>query len=60
MANQLGLASEQFFFGLETLLAVVGLLAGILALTILGFLSNYVLGNFSFQLPKKSWIKYLS
>ena len=28
LANQLGLASEQFFFGLETLLAVLGLLCG--------------------------------
>ena len=46
LANQLGLESDQFFFGLETLLAVVGLLAGILALTLLGFLSNYVLGKF--------------
>ena len=53
MANQLGLASEQFFFGLETLLAVVGLLAGILALTILGFLSNYVLGKFFISTTEK-------
>ena len=53
MANQLGLASEQFFFGLETLLAVVGLLAGILALTILGFLSNYVWGKFFISTTEK-------
>lgn len=53
MANQLGLASEQFFFGLETLLAVVGLLAGILALMVLGFLSNYVLGKFFISTTEK-------
>ena len=53
MAKQLGLASEQFFFGLETLLAVVGLLVGILALTVLGFLSNYVLGKFFISTTEK-------
>ena len=53
MAKQLGLASEQFFFGLETLLAVVGLLVGILALTLLGFLSNYVLGKFFISTTEK-------
>ena len=44
-AGQLGLEGESFFFGLETLLALVGLFTGILALTALGFLSNYVLGK---------------
>jgi uncharacterized membrane protein len=53
MANQLGLEYEQFFFGLETLLAVVGLLSGILALTVLGFLSNYVLGKFFISTTEK-------
>lgn len=52
-ANQMGLASDEFFFGLETLLAVVGLLAGIMALTILGFLSNYVLGKFFISSAEK-------
>jgi uncharacterized membrane protein len=53
LANELGLSSEQFFFGLETLLAVVGLLAGVLSLTILGFLSNYVLGKFFISSTEK-------
>ncbi|MDA7757102.1 DUF502 domain-containing protein [Opitutales bacterium] len=53
LANELGLSTEQFFFGLETLLAVVGLLSGILALTILGFLSNYVLGKFFISSTEK-------
>ena len=53
LANQLGLASEQFFFGLETLLAVLGLLCGVLGLTILGFLSNYVLGKFFISTAEK-------
>ena len=51
-ANQMGLASDEFFFG-ETLLAVVGLLAGIMALTILGFLSNYVLGKVFISFAEK-------
>ena len=45
-AGQFGLQGESFFFGLETLLALVGLFVGILALTFLGFVSNYVLGKF--------------
>lgn len=53
LANQLGLAPEQFFFGMETLLAVIGLLSGILGLTILGFLSNYVLGKFFISSTEK-------
>ena len=53
MAKQLGLGAEQFFFGLETLLAIVGLLCGILALTVLGFLSNYVLGKFFISSTEK-------
>ena len=53
LAKQLGLEYEQFFFGLETLLAVVGLLSGILALTVLGFLSNYVLGKFFISSTEK-------
>ena len=53
MAKQLGLESDQFFFGLETLLAIVGLLCGILALTALGFLSNYVLGKFFISSTEK-------
>ena len=33
------------FFGMETLLAIIGLFVGILSLTLLGFLSNYFLGK---------------
>lgn len=46
LATQLGLGEESFFFGLESLLGLLGLIIGVLALTFLGFLSNYVLGKF--------------
>jgi uncharacterized membrane protein len=46
LAYELGLSEESFFFGMETLLAALGLFLGILGLTLLGFLSNYVLGKF--------------
>ncbi|MDC0158033.1 hypothetical protein OAK38_09755, partial [Verrucomicrobia bacterium] len=36
LAYELGIKEESFFFGLETLLAIVGLLFGVLALTLLG------------------------
>ena len=52
LAYQLGI-KEESFFGLETLLAIVGLLFGVLALTILGFLSNYFLGKFFINLAEK-------
>ncbi len=53
LAFQLGLTEESFFFGLETLLAALGLLLGILGLTLLGFLSNYVLGRFFISTTEK-------
>ena len=53
LAFELGLREESFFFGLETILAALGLLVGILGLTILGFLSNYVLGRFFISLTEK-------
>ncbi|MEC8043144.1 MAG: DUF502 domain-containing protein [Verrucomicrobiota bacterium] len=53
LAFQLGLQEDRFFFGLETLLAVVGLFVGILSLTLLGFLSNYVLGKFFIATTEK-------
>jgi uncharacterized membrane protein len=46
LSFELGLSEESFFFGMETLLAALGLLLGIFGLTLLGFLSNYVLGRF--------------
>ena len=46
LATQFGLSEESFFFGLESLLGLLGLVVGVLALTVLGFLSNYVLGKF--------------
>ena len=53
LAFQLGLTEESFFFGLETLLAALGLLLGILGLTLLGFRSNYVLGRFFISTTEK-------
>ena len=53
LAFELGLREESFFFGLETILAALGLFVGILGLTILGFLSNYVLGRFFISLTEK-------
>ena len=46
LVSQLGLGEESFFFGLESLLGLLGLIIGVLSLTVLGFLSNYVLGKF--------------
>ena len=40
-------------FGLESLLGFLGLLIGVLALTFLGFLSNYVLGKFFISSTEK-------
>ena len=51
--ESLGLRKEDFFLGQETLLAVIGLLIGVLALTLLGFLSNYFLGRFFIGLTEK-------
>ncbi len=53
LAYELGIKQESFFFGLETLLAILGLLFGVLALTLLGFLSNYFLGKFFIGLTEK-------
>ncbi|HAW97119.1 MAG TPA: hypothetical protein DCX67_01150 [Opitutae bacterium] len=52
LARQLGLEAERFFFG-EYLLAILGLAIGVLALTALGFLSNYVLGKFFISTAEK-------
>ena len=53
MFSQLGLGEESFFFGLESLLGLLGLIVGVLSLTILGFLSNYVLGKFFISSAEK-------
>lgn len=53
LAYELGIKEESFFFGLETLLAIIGLLLGVLGLTLLGFLSNYFLGKFFIGLTEK-------
>lgn len=45
LVTQMGLGEESFFFGLESLLGLLGLIVGVLSLTVLGFLSNYVLGK---------------
>ena len=52
LARELGLEAERFFFG-EYLLAILGLAIGVLALTALGFLSNYVLGKFFISTAEK-------
>ena len=44
-AIQLGLREENSFFGLETLLAISGLIIGVISLTLLGYLSKYLLGR---------------
>lgn len=45
LAIQLGLREENSFFGLETLLALIGLVVGVITLTLLGYLSKYLLGK---------------
>ena len=50
---QLGFGEESFFFGLESLLGLLGLVVGGLSLTALGFLSNYVLGKFFISSTEK-------
>lgn len=54
LATQFGLSEESFFFGLESLLGLLGLVVGVLALTVLGFLSNYVLGKFFISSAEKA------
>ena len=53
LVSQLGLGEESFFFGLESLLGLLGLIIGVLSLTVLGFLSNYVLGKFFISSAEK-------
>ena len=53
LVSQLGLGEESFFFGLESLLGLLGLIIGVLSLTVLGFLSNYVLGKFFISSTEK-------
>lgn len=53
LSAQLGLREESFFVGLETLLSLAGLVVGVLALTLLGFFSNYVLGKFFINSAEK-------
>ena len=45
LAIQLGLREENSFFGLETLLALIGLVVGVITLTLLGYFSKYLLGK---------------
>lgn len=51
LAYELGIKEESFFFA--KMLAILGLLFGVLALTLLGFLSNYFLGKFFIGLTEK-------
>lgn len=53
LAYQLGLSEENSFFGLETLLAVAGLIIGVILLTALGFFSKYLLGRVFINLTER-------
>ena len=53
LAYQLGLREENAFFGLETLLAVAGLVIGVILLTSLGYFSKYLLGRFFINLTER-------
>ena len=53
LAYELGLSEENSFFGLETLLAVAGLIIGIILLTALGYFSKYLLGRFFINLTER-------
>lgn len=53
MAYQLGLSQENAFFGLETLLAMAGLVIGVILLTSLGYFSKYLLGRFFINLTER-------
>lgn len=53
LAYQLGLSQENAFFGLETLLAMAGLVIGVILLTSLGYFSKYLLGRFFINLTER-------
>lgn len=53
LAYQLGLSEENSFFGLETLLAVAGLIIGVILLTALGYFSKYLLGRVFINLTER-------
>ncbi len=53
LAYQLGLSEENSFFGLETLLAVAGLIIGVTLLTALGYFSKYLLGRVFINLTER-------
>ena len=54
LAYQLGLSEENSFFGLETLLAVAGLIIGVILLTALGYFSKYLLGRVFINLAERT------
>ena len=53
LAYQLGLSEENSFFGLETLLAVAGLVIGVILLTAFGYFSKYLLGRVFINLTER-------
>ena len=53
LAYQLGLSEENSFFGLETLLAVAGLVIGVILLTAIGYFSKYLLGRVFINLTER-------
>ena len=57
LAYQLGLSEENSFFGLETLLAVAGLIIGVILLTALGYFSKYLLGRVFINLTERTWTR---
>ena len=52
-AYQLGLSENNSFFGLETLLASIGLIVGVILLTGLGYFSKYLLGRVFINLTER-------
>lgn len=56
-ASYLGFWEKYSFFGLETLLAIAGLLIGIILLTLLGYFSKYLLGRVFINLTERAMDK---
>ncbi len=56
-ASYLGFWENYSFFGLETLLAIAGLLIGIILLTLLGYFSKYLLGRVFINLTERAMDK---
>jgi len=55
--ERLGLDRSNLFLGFETLVALLGLLVAVVALTFIGFLSNYFLGKLFIRFSEKALSK---